>query len=319
MSNQPALPQITHVYQNHSIDSTRWDHFQPRDGDVVVVTSLKSGTTWMTNIVLQLIFAGNPPVTIGDVVPWLELVTNPIDDIIEKLEAQEHRRIIKCHLPLDGLRYFERCRYILIGRDPRDVFMSFWNHYSHERPESIAEQNTIPGRVGPPLPDCPPTLQDLWRRWINEGWFEWEEEGWPYSANMGTYQTWWPYRHLENIQLFHFNDLLSDLPGQIAKVARFLDIATNEKLISEIAAAVSFEATKKNAGKMGFATEEVMNQMFDGGADRFFYKGTNGRWRGVLTEEELAMYEYRRDRVLTPDCARWLEQGAAALNGGEHE
>jgi len=47
--------------------------------------------------------------------------------------------------------------------------------------------------------------------------------------------------------------------------------------------------------------------------DRFFYKGTNGRWRGVLTDDELAMYERTKSEVMTPDCARWLEQGRKAL------
>ena len=30
---------------------------------------------------------------------------------------------------------------------------------------------------------------------------------------------------------------------------------------------------------------------FEGGADRFFHKGTNGRWHDVLTESDLALYE----------------------------
>jgi hypothetical protein len=33
----------------------------------------------------------------------------------------------------------------------------------------------------------------------------------------------------------------------------------------------------------------------------------------VLTEAELAMYEQTKARVLTPDCARWVESGRAAL------
>jgi hypothetical protein len=32
----------------------------------------------------------------------------------------------------------------------------------------------------------------------------------------------------------------------------------------------------------------------------------------VLSEEELALYEQTRERVLSPDCARWLEEGGRA-------
>lgn len=40
-------PQVTHMYQNHHLDSTRWDRFFPREGDIVVATPYKSGTTCM--------------------------------------------------------------------------------------------------------------------------------------------------------------------------------------------------------------------------------------------------------------------------------
>lgn len=42
-------------------------------------------------------------------------------------------------------------------------------------------------------------------------------------------------------------------------------------------------------------------------------QGTNGRWRGVLTPEQLAKYDEVVRRKLTPECAVWLEHGKAAL------
>ena len=53
-----ALPQVIHTYQNHTLDSTRWQRYQPRSGDIVIATSYKSGTNWMQEIVRQLIFQG---------------------------------------------------------------------------------------------------------------------------------------------------------------------------------------------------------------------------------------------------------------------
>jgi len=35
---EKALPQRTHTYQNHTLDSTRWDAFTPRDDDIVIAT-----------------------------------------------------------------------------------------------------------------------------------------------------------------------------------------------------------------------------------------------------------------------------------------
>ncbi|MFZ4657726.1 MAG: hypothetical protein ACOYNY_11985 [Caldilineaceae bacterium] len=39
----------------------------------------------------------------------------------------------------------------------------------------------------------------------------------------------------------------------------------------------------------------------------------NGRWKGVLSAAELALYEQKAAQVLTPDCKAWLEQGRVAL------
>lgn len=50
----PYLPP-SHVYQNHHLDSTRWQGFIPRDDDIIISTSIKSGTTWTQVIVRELI------------------------------------------------------------------------------------------------------------------------------------------------------------------------------------------------------------------------------------------------------------------------
>ena len=38
-------------------------------------------------------------------------------------------------------------------------------------------------------------------------------------------------------------------------------------------------------------------------------KGTNGRWKNVLSPEDLSLYEDAVARVLSPDCRQWLENG----------
>ncbi len=43
---------------NRYLDSRPWNDFSFRDGDVIIATYAKSGTTWMQQIVSQLVFDG---------------------------------------------------------------------------------------------------------------------------------------------------------------------------------------------------------------------------------------------------------------------
>jgi aryl sulfotransferase len=53
-------------------------------------------------------------------------------------------------------------------------------------------------------------------------------------------------------------------------------------------------------------------QFWKGGAQTFLHKGTNGRWRDVLSAEELKLYDAACERALTPECRAWLENGGAS-------
>ena len=53
--------------------------------------------------------------------------------------------------------------------------------------------------------------------------------------------------------------------------------------------------------------------IFEGGSDRFFFKGTNGRWRDVLTADDLALYETAASK-LDPELRDWLENGRLAAS-----
>ncbi len=309
MNNSP-LPEVSRIYQNHTLDSTRWDHYAPREDDVIVTTSYKSGTSWMQDIVLHLIYHGQEIPSLMDISPWIDARFLMSIEELKQILAQENRRCIKTHIPLDGLPYYPQAKYIIVGRNARDVFMSWWNHYSNYTADAYYVINNVPGRVGDPLPCCPQNIRDYWRTWISEGWFEWESEGYPHSGNMHHTQTWWNYRHLNNILFVHFNDLLENLEKEIERVANFLDIAISDADTAAIAQAVSLTEIRGRVTKEG---GDLMQEIWKDGANTFFHKGTNGRWKDVLTSADLELYEKAVARVLSPDCAQWLERGRIAL------
>jgi|RhiMethySRZTD1v2_1073278.scaffolds.fasta_scaffold00349_31 aryl sulfotransferase len=298
-----ARPGVRHVYRNHSLDSTRWNGFRPRDGDIVIASSYKSGTTWLQFIVLSLIRRNTECPPIMETSPWLESPLAPIEQIITTLEAQSHRRVIKTHLPLDGLPYHRNVSYLVVCRDARDVCMSLWNHYRHIVRYPFLAAPTHPQRIGEPLPRCPNDVRQFWRDWMTRGWFAWEREGFPFWSNLHHTQTWWECRHLPNIAFVHYNDLLDDLSGEISRVAAFLDLFVDEETMRRIADAATFA----NMSRRGETLLPSAGAMFDGGAATFLHKGINGRWRGVLTDDDQQLYRTAAARELSPSCIEWLE------------
>ena len=304
------LPERNRIYQNHHFDSTRWDYFEPRSTDIIVATSYKAGTTWTQAIVAHLLFQdGNFSAPPAEMSPWLDMRIMPLEVILNRLKAQNHRRFIKTHLPLDGMIYHPHFKYLYIARDTRDVFMSLWNHYTGMKEEIFALMNGLPGRVGEELPHPPENIHTFWQNWITRGGFAWENDGWPYWSHLSNVQSWWNFRHLPNIQLFHYSDMLENTEREMRRMAEFLEIEVPEDTWPRIVKAVSFNEMKREGEKYAPGG----GHFWKGGAQTFLHKGSNGRWRDVLSEPELLLYDQACQRALTPDCREWLENGGRIM------
>ena len=303
-----GLPRRERIYRNHHLDSRRWDLYEPCAGDVVVSTAYKAGTTWTQLIVLTLLDPHAPDVAdVSALSPWPDRRFGQSEDKLRQMLAARvpgRALCLKTHLPLDALAYHASLRYVIVGRDPRDVFMSLFNHYSNYNDVMYARLNDA-GRIGDPMPRCPADPRALWREWITRGWFDWESEGWPFWSNMGHTHSYWDWRHLPNLLFVHYADLWTDPHAHIARIARFIGAGDDAALIDHVVERTRFDVMKKNADKM----MGRMNETWSGGAQAFFHQGGGGRWRGVLDADDLALYEQTKARVLAPECASWLEQG----------
>ena len=54
------------------------------------------------------------------------------------------------------------------------------------------------------------------------------------------------------------------------------------------------------------------DMVFEGGGGNFINKGTNGRWKDVLSAVDIAKCDEIAAKNLSPDCARWLKTGELA-------
>ena len=300
MSTTFAWPVKSRELHNHHFDSTIWNDFAFRADDIVIATYAKSGTTWMQQIVAQMLFGGDPQLPVAELSPWLDLRVPPKAVKLAEVEAQTHRRIIKTHLPVDALVFSPHAKYIYIARDGRDVVWSMYNHHVNANANWYATLNDTPGRIGPPIQPPPDDIRQYWRDWMDRDGHPF----WPFWDNM---RSWWAIRDLPNVLTVHFNDLKRDMEGEMRRIARFLDIAIDESRWEHIVNYCSFDWMKRNAT----ISVPLGGAFWDGGAQVFINKGVNGRWSDTLTAADCAEYDSRAAHELGVECARWLAAGRA--------
>lgn len=85
-----------------------------------------------------------------------------------RLEAQQHRRFLKTHLPIDALVFSPKAKYLYIVRDGRDVAWSFFNHHAGFTAQAYAMFNSDPG-LGPPMTPPNPDIVQYFHEWIRGG------------------------------------------------------------------------------------------------------------------------------------------------------
>ena len=96
-----------------------------RPGDIIVSAPAKSGMTWTQAILAMLIFGRSDlDVQPARISPWFDSKFEPLGAMLQRLEAQTHRRYLKTHTPLDGLPYYPEVSYLAVFRHPLDVFHS---------------------------------------------------------------------------------------------------------------------------------------------------------------------------------------------------
>jgi aryl sulfotransferase len=161
--------------------------------------------------------------------------------------------------------------------------------------------NDTPGRIGEPIGPPPESVRAYFLDWL-------ERDGHPFWSFWDNVSSWWAIRDLPNLMLLHFEELRRDLPGQMRRIAAFLDIAIDEARFPTMVDHCSFAWMKANATR----STPLGGAFWDGGAEVFINKGTNGRWRDVLTPHDNARYEAMAQEQLGKDCAAWLATGGAS-------
>jgi hypothetical protein len=293
----------------------RWQRFEHRPGDVVVSTPPKAGTTRMQKLVAQLLH-GSPelPAPLDELSPWLDMRITPEEEVMARLAAQSHRRVIKTHTPLDGLPLRDDVTYVVVGRDPRDIMVSFEHHMANvdfPRVMGALAEAGVDMSAGPPpgmvtgVPDDP---EARFRAFIDADDRRNED---PSLASI-VHHLADARRRQEagNVVVFHYRDLQADLVTEMERLAQALGTGQDRATLGEMAEAASLGSMRANAAEL--IPESRFGIFLD--PEQFFRSGGAGEWQDRGGNGLATAYQERVEKLVAPerageDWVAWLHVG----------
>jgi hypothetical protein len=257
-----------------------------------------------------LVFDGaDLPRPLGELSPWLDMLTRPIDDVVAMYESQDHRRFVKTHTPLDGLPLRPEATYVVVGRDPRDVAVSMQHHNENldmDRVRELRAETVDPADDGAVTPRVAPADPDEWL----EHFIEQDDLGGPASLALvlNHLSKAWEHRTDANVALFHYADYRADLPAELLRLANALEIPLTAARATELASEASIERMRERADHVVPSAE--LGIWRDTAA--FLRAGSTGEGAGRITGRHEARYQERVRALAPPDLAAWAHEGRIA-------
>ncbi len=240
------------------------------------------------------------PRPLAELSPWLDWLVDPLHQVVADLEAQAHRRFIKTHTPLDGVPWRDGVTYITVARNPLDMAVSLYHQGDNLDRARIrrltgADDRPAPSAQRPPL-----------REWLL-AWIDWTGDPTHRLDSLpGVFHHLsdaWTRRAQPNMVLVHFDDLLDDLQGELAKLATSLDIEIEPAEIDRLAGAAGFESMKRRSDELVPDPHGVLKSR-----QAFFRRGRSGAAAEILSRAELDRYRQRAAELGSDDLVHWLHR-----------
>ncbi len=285
-----------HRYKGEITDPDRWATWVPRQGDILVCTPPKCGTTWTQTILAMLVHGGvDLPEKLPFLSPWIDADLGvPGEEVTAALARQKGRRVVKTHTPADGFPIWDGVTVVAVYRHPLDAFFSLRKHLDNKREPD--EGNPIAGPLSEGLRaylDGPADRDDFDRDTLAALTLHYTE-----TVLSG---------RLAGVKLFHYADMMRDPRKAVADLAAAAGIAAEQRQIDAVVEATSFGAMKAKAadyapvGGTGFWKSDAA----------FFDSASSRKWEGQLSAEEVAHYDARLAALVPDEAARcWLENGS---------
>ncbi|XP_075035078.1 sulfotransferase 1C1-like [Mixophyes fleayi] len=251
-----------------------WDtiyNFQARDGDIVVASYPKSGTTWTQEILDMILQDGSieksmrAPCFVR--VPFLEMAYTSL----EVANSMPSPRLLKTHLPVHLMppSFWEKnVKIVYVARNPKDCMVSYY--YFHKM------DNTMPD---------PGTWENFFSMFLsgNVSWGSW------FDHVIG----WWKSQDKHQILYVFYEDMIEDPQREIQRVMTFLGKDLSEEALQKIQHHTSFSSMKVNP-MVNYGV--LPTSLFDTSISTFMRKGTVGDWKNhfLVSQNILFDEEYKK-------------------------
>ncbi|XP_050663951.1 sulfotransferase 1C4-like [Leptidea sinapis] len=278
----------------------KYYNFAIRPNDVFLISHPRSGSTWTQEMVWlinnDLNYETAKSIDVSRRFPLMDLnlvvrveksrieqiqeeetrehISSIVETVFEDLSLSTSQRFIKTHLPFSLLPpdLPETAKVVYIARDPRDVFVSLHHILIHRF-----------------YFDRPDELWNLYRRGLI-----------PWGPIFPHIKEGWAARHHPNVYFIFYEDVVTDLPGSLRRMANFFGKTFTNEQIEKLAEHLRFDNFKDNdsVNQQKTMTElGVCNEQ-----SRFIRKGKIGEWRHHFNEQQKQeVEEWMRENLADTD------------------
>mmetsp|Transcript_5213 Transcript_5213/g.8907 ORF Transcript_5213/g.8907 Transcript_5213/m.8907 type:complete len:378 (+) Transcript_5213:195-1328(+) len=242
-----------------------------KDGDLVVATGAKSGTTFMLYCTHQIRTKGTdlddelfPDVSLAT--PWMDLKQSRTGSWAEQKDRYNDTvlsngrklkeywdnpafpfRIFKSHYAPPELpvrkKGGKKIKYLAMARNGLDVAASMTNFYSSHTDEFRKVWGGFPPDISGEdhAADEPPAaVKDML------------PTGPMAEIYFGYVKKWWAFRNDPNVLYMHYADVRKDLKGHVSKIAKFLEVDLNQNELDVVTKRCGIEHMKSLPDKFGY-------------------------------------------------------------------
>ncbi|GFR06284.1 hypothetical protein TNCT_693721 [Trichonephila clavata] len=232
----------------------------PNDGDIVIASYPKTGTTWLQYIVLQIVSKGELFPSFNDCLsiyaPFLEMKGTSI------LEKMEKPRIYKHHCPYNMVQKNSKAKYLYTYRRPEDTVVSYYHFMIN-------------------LGHDPPDREEFFAKFLSGKI--------AYGSYYDHVLSFYAHKDDEGMLLVSYENLLRNRKEEVLKIAKFLGdeyyqpLFEDESLLETVLEHTSFDYMKKNLALIH------PDPKVEGGERKvdFFRKGVMGDGKQSLSSDQL--------------------------------